>query len=96
MAKVTLLLTLGKAIILWQALLLGSVQLPGDIPTYFDLVLQEANLELIQPQNPLVEITQNGTLWNDVALDVLILIGLITALLAAPLLLTRRSRRPGY
>ncbi len=45
---------------------------------------------------PVVAITQNGASWNDVALDVLILVGLIMALLTALLLLTRRSRRLAY
>ncbi len=45
---------------------------------------------------PVVEITQNGASWGDVAVDVLILVGLIMAMLAALLLITRRSRRLAY
>ncbi|UCG25998.1 MAG: ABC transporter permease [Chloroflexota bacterium] len=45
---------------------------------------------------PVVEITQNGGSWGDVAVDVLILVGLIMAMLAGLLLITRRSRRLAY
>lgn len=45
---------------------------------------------------PVVEITQNGGSWSDVAVDILILIAMIILMLAGLLLITRRSRRLAY
>jgi ABC-2 type transport system permease protein len=45
---------------------------------------------------PVIEIVQNGGTWSDVALDVLIMVGLILALMALLLLISQRSRRVAY
>jgi hypothetical protein len=54
LVQVTLLLSLGIAIIFWQVLLLGYVQVPGDIPSFYDPVMAEAMPERSPPQNPLL------------------------------------------
>jgi hypothetical protein len=51
---VIFLLALGIAIIFWQVLILGYVQVPGDIPAAYDPVMREAIPDLVRPQNPLL------------------------------------------
>lgn len=54
LVQVTLLLSLGIAILFWQVLLLGYVQVPGDIPLSMDPVMREAMPQLSRPQNPIL------------------------------------------
>jgi len=52
--QVSLILGAGIAILFWQTLLWGYVQVPTDVPAFFDPVMREAMPDIIRPQNPLL------------------------------------------
>jgi hypothetical protein len=54
LVQVSVLLGLGIAIIFWQVLLLGYVQVPADMPPFYDPVMRELTPQVTQPQNPLL------------------------------------------
>jgi hypothetical protein len=68
--QLTLLLSVGIGILFWQVLLWGYVQVPADIPPFFDPVMREAVPDMTRPQNPLLsDHIQQFYVWHYLAAE---------------------------
>ena len=66
----SLLLGIGIVVLFWQTLLWGYVQVPADIPTFFDPAMREATPNVTRPQNPLLsDHIQQFYVWHYLAAE---------------------------
>lgn len=70
LVHVSLLLSVGIGLLFWQTLLWGYVQVPADIPAFFDPTLRESAPDMVRPQNVLLsDHVQQFYVWHYLAAE---------------------------